>query len=236
MVRCYRIVTFRSSCCCCPAFMPAPPPPPSTSPTTTISKPLSRSLLPEPPTFTTMTTPNAGRADPTTSPTSADSPTSWGARGGRGGHNNQYTYRDDRYNHRYHRQVCIDSYPSPIRFAIRLPPLLLAMHRRTAQQVLTSVKSGRRRHQQLLSMDVRSTNNSPMEVAILSVYRWPFNRESCRLLICEKTLFGQPSGRLAVLRYRDPCRTITEILSVFDEFQRDGIEFNEIHTSTALHR
>ncbi|KAF4657292.1 hypothetical protein FOL47_008528 [Perkinsus chesapeaki] len=36
--------------------------------------------------------------------------------------------------------------------------------------------------------------------------------------------------------YRDPCRTIAEILSVFDEFQRDGVEFNEIHTSTALHR
>ncbi|EER01698.1 hypothetical protein Pmar_PMAR008162 [Perkinsus marinus ATCC 50983] len=76
------------------------------------------------------------------------------------------------------------------------------MHRRTAQQVLTSVKSGRRRHQQLLSMAM-AIQQRIMQAANM---------------------------------YRDPCRTITEILSVFDEFQRDGIEFNEIHTSTALHR
>ncbi|KAF4680412.1 hypothetical protein FOZ62_004856, partial [Perkinsus olseni] len=215
--------------CCPPSSMP------TTTPSTSVtgcSRPISP-LLPEPPFITavTSTTPTAAPTsgvDPTSSPTSiiSSSPScGWGGAGRRGraggvtinsGGNSLHPYdrgmRGDEAHHRQHHHHRCYRQTSP---APRLqPPSHVAFPSTT------------RHHQQ---QQDSSTHQRKIDAAAAEQHQNSGNSKRVQMAIQQRIM-------QAANMYRDPCRTIAEILSVFDEFQRDGVEFNEIHTSTALHR
>ncbi|KAF4741676.1 hypothetical protein FOZ63_021785, partial [Perkinsus olseni] len=190
---------------------------PTTTPSVTgCSRPVSP-LLPEPSFITavTSTTPTAAPTlgvDPTSSPTSiSSSPTScgWGVAGRRGraggtninsSGNSLHPYMKGdgaHYRQPHHHRCYRQTSPAP-----RLqPPSHVAFPSTT------------RHHQQ---QQDSSTHQRKADAGAAEQHQNSGNSKRMQMAIQQRIM-------QAANMYRDPSRTIAEILSVFDEFQRDGV-------------